>query len=81
MSGVLNQGKCGSSIVFANSGMTEAIIKIDHDENVRVSQQAVLDCAGKKKYFQYGCKGGLASYPKFYVEKGWLKNENYPVSY
>ena len=67
VSGVQNQGHCGSCWTFATTGALEGAWKVFGGELYVLSTQQLLDCADED-YGNRGCKGGWAKRAFEYIQ-------------
>jgi len=75
---VKDQGNCGSCWTFSTTGCLEAHHAIQTGTLVSLSEQQLIDCAGKFK--NHGCNGGLPSQAFEYIRynKGLDTESSYP---
>jgi cathepsin H len=76
ISGVKNQGRCGSCWTFSTTGAMEAhhAIKFKNWRTSEMAEQQLLDCAAE--FDNHGCNGGLPSHAFEYIHSaGGLSKE------
>jgi C1A family cysteine protease len=71
VSGVKNQGQCGSCWAFSTVGAMEGAYALKHGKIQTFSEQQLVDCSKQNN----GCNGGLMDYAFQYLEKNALDSE------
>jgi len=79
VTGVKNQGSCGSCWAFSSTGAIEGIVKIKAGHLTSLSEQELVDCAGS--YGNHACNGGLMeSAFKYVMANGLCTGSAYPYT-
>lgn len=80
VSPVKNQGSCGSCWTFSTTGALEAAYTQAFGQDISLSEQQLVDCAGA--FNNFGCNGGLPSQAFEYIKfNGGLETETaYPYT-
>jgi C1A family cysteine protease len=79
VTGIKDQGQCGSCWAFSTTGGVEGIVQLRHGHLTSLSEQELVDCAGS--YGNQGCNGGLMDNAFKYAEaKGLCTEAAYPYT-
>ena len=70
VTGVKDQGQCGSCWAFGTTGSLEGAHFVATGELLSFSEQQLVDCASFTGYGNLGCYGGLATYAYNYYMDG-----------
>ncbi|MCL4144816.1 UNVERIFIED_CONTAM: hypothetical protein GTU68_060927 [Idotea baltica] len=78
VSGIKNQGQCGSCWAFSTTGVLESM-SLKKGHSVSLSEQQLVDCSGS--YGNQGCNGGWPSSALKYVKASGIASESeYPYT-
>jgi C1A family cysteine protease len=77
VTGVKNQGQCGSCWAFSATGGLEGLSKLSYENLQSFSEQQLVDCSGS--YGNQACNGGLMNNAfKFVKDHGIVLESEYP---
>ena len=80
VTGVKDQGQCGSCWSFSASGAMEGAWFVSTGNLVSISEQELVDCAGLR-YSSSGCNGGqMDGAFKFAIDNGICTESSYPYT-